>query len=180
MLITQTSSYLECPMPLIVLLLNSVFSAPFRVPASVKDPELFLKSKAHVIFSYSLPSCLILALSSFAPDGSQKKPFKIPPLTEQRPLSPPSPPPPPPPPPPAPHPSEGNQPGQDISPAVAAALLQLISQQDADSQPGQDPSPLGHPPPSSSPAAEAPSGLVTATATKTPQFVKDQDLRYTR
>ncbi|XP_023149428.2 cyclin-dependent kinase 12 isoform X2 [Amphiprion ocellaris] len=83
--------------------------------------------------------------------------------------------------------SSETQPSQDISPAVAAALLQLISQQDSDagaSQRSKDPSPAvdaparGQPPPpwvADSPpkppaAAEAP----TAAA----QFPKDQDLRF--
>ncbi|GLD49069.1 cyclin-dependent kinase 12 isoform X1 [Lates japonicus] len=87
------------------------------------------------------------------------------------------------------------QPGQDISPAVAAALLQLISQQDSEagaSQRSKDPSPAvdamarGQPPPpwvaDSSPkpsaAAEAPAGLVTAAPTTAAQFPKDQDLRF--
>ncbi|XP_039467237.1 cyclin-dependent kinase 12 isoform X6 [Oreochromis aureus] len=112
---------------------------------------------------------------------------------EQRPPSPPGPPP----------STLGNsqqaapetQPSQDISPAVAAALLQLISQQDSEcgaSQRSNDPSPtvdaLAHrqcPPPwvASSPpkpsaAAEAPAGLATAAPTTAAQFPKDQDLRF--
>ncbi|KAM9843441.1 uncharacterized protein cdk12 isoform 2-T2 [Aulostomus maculatus] len=122
---------------------------------------------------------------------------QVPPSGEQRPPSPPGPP-----------PSAlpiGNaqqagseiQPGQDISPAVAAALLQLISQQDSEagaSQRSKDPSPAvdssarGQPPPpwvADSPpkppaAAEAPAGLVTAASATTAQFPKDQDLRFTR
>ncbi|XP_047427882.1 cyclin-dependent kinase 12 [Mugil cephalus] len=114
---------------------------------------------------------------------------QVPSSSEQRPPSPPGPPPS--------APLLGNsqqagsetQAGKDISPAVAAALLQLISQQDSDagaSHRGKDPSlevdapPRGEPPPpcfSDSPpkpsaAAEAPAGLVTA------QFPKDQDLRF--
>uniref|UniRef100_UPI003AADBA75 uncharacterized protein cdk12 n=1 Tax=Centroberyx gerrardi TaxID=166262 RepID=UPI003AADBA75 len=87
------------------------------------------------------------------------------------------------------------QPGQDISPAVAAALLQLISQQDSDAgapQRSKDPSPAvdtparGQPPPpwvadsppKPSTAAEAPAGLVTAAPATAAQFPKDQDLRF--
>ncbi|KAK7940105.1 hypothetical protein WMY93_003431 [Mugilogobius chulae] len=89
----------------------------------------------------------------------------------------PSPPPPPPPP--------DTQPGQDVSPAVAAALLQLIStQQDPETRPGKDPSPAGQPPPPSPPkpstAAEAPPApaLVSSATAKTARFGKD--LRLTR
>ncbi|KAM3864042.1 uncharacterized protein cdk12 [Diretmus argenteus] len=117
---------------------------------------------------------------------------KLLPPTEQRPPSPPGPP-----------PSallrrgqqagSETQPCQDISPAVAAALLQLISQQGSEAgapQHSKDPSPAvdapaqGQPPPpwaadsppKPSTAAEAPAGLVTpATAA---QFPKDQDLRF--
>ncbi|KAM4531823.1 uncharacterized protein cdk12 isoform 1-T2 [Odontesthes bonariensis] len=120
---------------------------------------------------------------------------QVPPSGEQRPPSPPGPP-----------PSAaplGNsqqagsdaQPSQDISPAVAAALLQLISQQDPeagaskqskDSSPAVDaPAPAQPPPPwvadsppKPSAAAEAPAGLVTAAATTAAQFPKDQDLRF--
>ncbi|XP_033826344.1 cyclin-dependent kinase 12 isoform X2 [Periophthalmus magnuspinnatus] len=99
---------------------------------------------------------------------------------------PPSPPPPPPPPPPPALPSE-TQPGTatpDISPAVAAALLQLISRQDPESQPNEDPPSLGQQPPPSPPkpstASEAPAALVTTATAKTAQYAKDQDLRYTR
>ncbi|XP_040927676.1 cyclin-dependent kinase 12 isoform X2 [Betta splendens] len=115
---------------------------------------------------------------------------QVPPSSEQRPPSPPGPP-----------PSatllagSETQPSQDISPAVAAALLQLISQQDSDagaSQPSKTPSPAvdapsqGQPPPpwvaDSSPkpsaAAESPAGLVTAASSTTAQFPKDQDLRF--
>ncbi|KAM9345532.1 uncharacterized protein cdk12 [Symphorus nematophorus] len=87
------------------------------------------------------------------------------------------------------------QPSQDISPAVAAALLQLISQQDSEAgapQHSKDPSPAldaparGQPPPpwvadsppKPSAAAEAPAGLVTAAPTTAAQFPKDQDLRF--
>lgn len=120
---------------------------------------------------------------------------QAPPSGEQRPPSPPGPPPS--------APLLGNaqqagsetQPGQDISPAVAAALLQLISQQDSEagaSQRSKDPSPAvdamarGQPPPpwvadsppKPSAAAEAPAGLVTAAPTTAAQFPKDQDLRF--
>ncbi|XP_034448275.1 cyclin-dependent kinase 12 isoform X1 [Hippoglossus hippoglossus] len=91
--------------------------------------------------------------------------------------------------------SSETQPSQDISPAVAAALLQLISQQDSEagaSQHGKDPSPTveavarGRSSPSwaadsprkPSAAAEAPAGLVTAAPTNAAQFPKDQDLRF--
>ncbi|XP_026180171.1 cyclin-dependent kinase 12 isoform X2 [Mastacembelus armatus] len=87
------------------------------------------------------------------------------------------------------------QPSQDISPAVAAALLQLISQQDSEagaSQRSKNPSPavdaparaqppppwVVDSPPKPSAAAEAPAGLVTAAPTTTAQFPKDQDLRF--
>uniref|UniRef100_A0A1A8FKM8 Cyclin-dependent kinase 12 n=3 Tax=Nothobranchius korthausae TaxID=1143690 RepID=A0A1A8FKM8_9TELE len=86
------------------------------------------------------------------------------------------------------------QPGQDISPAVAAALLQLISQQDLeaaaseqskDTSPEEDASGQGEPPPcwpsdSAKPpaAAEAPKGLVTAASASSAKFPKDQDLRF--
>ncbi|CAI5676047.1 cyclin-dependent kinase 12 isoform X2 [Oreochromis niloticus] len=131
-------------------------------------------------------------------DGAVTKRKKLganqgPSTVEQRPPSPPGPPP----------STLGNsqqaapetQPSQDISPAVAAALLQLISQQDSEcgaSQRSNDPSPtvdaLAHrqcPPPwvASSPpkpsaAAEAPAGLATAAPTTAAQFPKDQDLRF--
>ncbi|KAI9539594.1 hypothetical protein NQZ68_005676 [Dissostichus eleginoides] len=124
------------------------------------------------------------AVSKRKPPGANQ----VPPPGEQRPPSPPGPP-----------PSAllpGNaqqagsetQPSQDISPAVAAALLQLISQQDSDAGApprSKDPSPAaearGPPPPpwmaDSSPkpsaAAEATAGPNTAA-----QFPKDQDLRF--
>ncbi|KAK2893571.1 cyclin-dependent kinase 12 isoform X2 [Channa argus] len=116
---------------------------------------------------------------------------QAPPSSEQRPPSPPGPPP-------SAH-LLGNtqpagsetQPSQDISPAVAAALLQLMTHQDSDagaSQRSKNPSPAvdaparGQPPPpwvadsppKPSAAAEAPAGLVTTTV----QFPKDQDLRF--
>ncbi|KAF6721308.1 Cyclin-dependent kinase 12 [Oryzias melastigma] len=82
-------------------------------------------------------------------------------------------------------------PGQDISPAVAAALLQLISQQDSEAgapkqtedpdAPSRRQPPLLWPadsPPKPPPAAEAPAGLVTAAPTSAAQFPKDQDLRF--
>ncbi|XP_042249040.1 cyclin-dependent kinase 12 isoform X2 [Thunnus maccoyii] len=118
---------------------------------------------------------------------------QVPPSGEQRPPSPPGPPP----------SALGDaqptgsevQPNQDISPAVAAALLQLISQQDSEagaSQRSKNPSPSvdtparGQPPPpwvadsppKSSAAAEAPAGLVTAAPATAAQFPKDQDLRF--
>lgn len=78
---------------------------------------------------------------------------------------------------------------------MAAALLQLISQQDSETaapQRSKDPSPAvdaparGQPPPpwvaDSSPkpsaAAEAPAALLTTAATTAAQFPKDQDLRF--
>ncbi|XP_029996789.1 cyclin-dependent kinase 12 isoform X2 [Sphaeramia orbicularis] len=132
-----------------------------------------------------------------APKRKSVGPGQVAPSGEQRPPSPPGPPPsallgnPP-------QPESETQPSQDISPAVAAALLQLISQQDSEagaSQRSKDPSPAvdaparGQPPPpwvadsppKPSAAAEAPAGLVTA-ATAAPataaQFPKDQDLRF--
>ncbi|KAG7504641.1 cyclin-dependent kinase 12 isoform X1 [Solea senegalensis] len=132
------------------------------------------------------------------PKRKQLAAKKVPPSSEQRPPSPPGPP-----------PSTlllGNaqqdrpdtQPSQDISPAVAAALLQLISQQDSEaggSQHRKIPSPAvdtlargrspppwaTDSPPKTSAAAEAPAELVTAaapTTTTTAQFPKDQDLRF--
>lgn len=84
------------------------------------------------------------------------------------------------------------QSSRDISPAVAAALLQLISQQDAGAstlQQRKEPSPAvdapaqGQPPPTwvaDSPlkSSEAPAGLVTSVTTTVGQFPKDQDLRF--
>ncbi|KAI3359637.1 hypothetical protein L3Q82_014017 [Scortum barcoo] len=130
-----------------------------------------------------------------APKRKQLGANQVPPAGEQRPPSPPGPP-----------PSAlllGNaqqagsetQPNQDISPAVAAALLQLMSQQDSETgapQRSKDPSPAvdaparGQPPPpwvadsppKPSAAAEAPAGLVTAAPTTAAQFPKDQDLRF--
>ncbi|XP_068434040.1 cyclin-dependent kinase 12 isoform X2 [Clinocottus analis] len=118
---------------------------------------------------------------------------QMPPSGEQRPPSPPGPP-----------PSVlllGNaqqagsetQPSQDISPAMAAALLQLISQQDSeagDPQRSKDPPPAvgalarGQPPPPwvadspPKPTADTPAGLGTAAPTAAAQFPKDQDLRF--
>ncbi|XP_068192042.1 cyclin-dependent kinase 12 [Antennarius striatus] len=131
--------------------------------------------------------------------ASKRKPLgdnQVPPSAEQRPPSPPGPP-----------PSSlllghfhqsGSeaQPNQDISPAVAAALLQLISQQDSgesggplrskDPSPAVDAPPRGQPPPpwvADSPpkppeTGEATSGLVTPAPTLAAQFPKDQDLRF--
>lgn len=87
------------------------------------------------------------------------------------------------------------QTGQDVRPAVAAALLQLISQQDAEAgapQRSKEPPPAvetpvrGQPPPAwgadtppqPPPAAEAPAGLAPAAPSATAQFPKDQDLRF--
>lgn len=82
----------------------------------------------------------------------------------------------------------GTQSSRNISPAVAAALLQLISQQDAEAStlqqlkqpPAVDAPAQGQPPPTwvaDSPlkSSEAPAGLVTTTVG---QFPKDQDLRF--
>ncbi|XP_034045543.1 cyclin-dependent kinase 12 [Thalassophryne amazonica] len=126
-----------------------------------------------------------------APKRKQLEANEVPPSVEQRPPSPPG------------QPLLGNaqqvgsenRPAQDISPAVAAALLQLISQHDAeagaprrskDSSPAADALALGQPPPpwvtDSSPkpsaAAEAPAGLVTSAPATKVQFPKDQDLRF--
>ncbi|XP_041856780.1 cyclin-dependent kinase 12 isoform X2 [Melanotaenia boesemani] len=85
------------------------------------------------------------------------------------------------------------QPNHDISPAVAAALLQLISQQGSEAAPsqktedpdmdapvqGQPPPPwVADSPPKPSAAAEAPAGLDTDTPTTAAQFPKDRDLRF--
>ncbi|XP_028310424.1 cyclin-dependent kinase 12 isoform X2 [Gouania willdenowi] len=87
--------------------------------------------------------------------------------------------------------SAETQPSRDISPAVAAALLHLISQQDSEagtSQSSTHPSPavekdppwLADSPPKPSAAAEASAELVTsATTTTAVRFPKDQDLRFT-
>lgn len=82
-----------------------------------------------------------------------------------------------------------SQSSRDISPAVAAALFQLISQQDTDAstlQQRKEPSPAvdapaqGQPPPSW--AADSPlksaEALVTSVTTTVGQFPKDQDLRF--
>ncbi|XP_028267190.1 cyclin-dependent kinase 12 [Parambassis ranga] len=126
----------------------------------------------------------------------QLGPNQVPPPSDQRPPSPPGPPPS------APllgnsqHTESETQPSQDISPAVAAALLQFISQQDSEARAShlsKDPSPAavdaparGQPPPpwvadsppKPSAASEAPAELVTATSTTAAQFPKDQDLRF--
>lgn len=107
---------------------------------------------------------------------------QVPPPSDPRPPSPPGPPPLPGP------PTCETQPNQDISPAVAAALLQLISQQDHGeaAHRSKDPSPVVEapaqlPPPwaaADSPpksSAEAPAGLGTPVPA---QFPKDQDLRF--
>ncbi|XP_074512291.1 uncharacterized protein cdk12 isoform X4 [Sebastes fasciatus] len=124
------------------------------------------------------PSTAIL--ESELSDGAASKrkgSNQVPPSGEQRPPSPPGPP-----------PSAlllGNaqqagsetQPSQDISPAMAAALLQLISQRDSEAgapQRSKDPSPAVD----AVAAAEAPAGLGTAAPTAAAQFPKDQDLRF--
>ncbi|XP_056262076.1 cyclin-dependent kinase 12 isoform X2 [Pseudoliparis swirei] len=118
---------------------------------------------------------------------------QMPPSGEQRPPSPPGPPP---------SAPLGNaqqagcaaQPSQDISPAMAAALLQLISQQDSEAggpQRSKDPPPAagasarGQPPPwvadtpqKSTAAADTPAGLGSAAPATAAQFPKDQDLRF--
>ncbi|XP_070704331.1 uncharacterized protein [Pempheris klunzingeri] len=152
----------------------------------------------YVLYMWRCSQCVLPP--SCGEDGAASKRKQLganqaPPSADQRPPSPPGPP-----------PSAvvlGNaqqagpeaQPGQDISPAVAAALLQLISQQDSEAgapQCSKDPSPAvdaparGQPPPpwgadsppKPSAAAEAPAGLVTAAPTTAAQFPKDQDLRF--
>uniref|UniRef100_UPI0037E71D8E cyclin-dependent kinase 12 n=1 Tax=Semicossyphus pulcher TaxID=241346 RepID=UPI0037E71D8E len=130
--------------------------------------------------------------------SSKRKQFAgnlVPLSAEQRPPSPPGPP-----------PSAGllgnaqpagseTQPSQDISPAVAAALLQLISQHDSEAEVpkrSKDPSPaadaparvqppppwVADSPPKSSAAAEAPAAPESAAPTASAQFPKDQDLRF--
>ncbi|XP_016529860.1 cyclin-dependent kinase 12-like isoform X1 [Poecilia formosa] len=91
--------------------------------------------------------------------------------------------------------SETRPSNQDISPAVAAALLQLISQQDLEvvtSKQSKDPSPavdaagreeptppwVADSPVKPSAPAEAPAALGTAAPTTSAQFPKDQDLRF--
>ncbi|XP_071241844.1 cyclin-dependent kinase 12-like [Salvelinus alpinus] len=119
---------------------------------------------------------------------------QVPPSSERRPPSPPGPPP-------SALLSPGQQqpssepgPGQDISPAVAAALLQLISQQDPEAgapQRSRDHSPAvgtpvrGQPPPAwmtdspkPSPAREPPTGMEPTASAIPAQFPKDQDLRF--
>lgn len=123
-------------------------------------------------------SCLS---SSDGTSSKRKQPGdpQAPPPSDPRPPSPPGPPP-------SAPPASETQPNQDISPAVAAALLQLISQQDPEApQRNEDPSPAvdapAQPPPpwaADSPpksSAEAPAGLGTSAPA---QFPKDQDLRF--
>uniref|UniRef100_A0A3B5MHE2 Cyclin-dependent kinase 12 n=1 Tax=Xiphophorus couchianus TaxID=32473 RepID=A0A3B5MHE2_9TELE len=91
--------------------------------------------------------------------------------------------------------SETRPSNQDISPAVAAALLQLISQQDLEivtSKPSKDPSPavdgagreeptppwVADSPVKPSAPAEAPAALGNDAPTTSAQFPKDQDLRF--
>lgn len=154
---------------------------------------MFIVCKVHVLMlTFCRLSCL------FPSDGASSKRKQLGdnlvPSGEQRPPSPPGPPPP---------ALPGNvqqagsetQPSRDISPAVAAALLQLISRQDSDAvapQPSKDPSPAvdapdqGKPPPpwvadslpKPKPSAEAPAGLETSAPTTAAQFPKDQDLRF--
>lgn len=149
----------------------------------------------HLNGHWWLTFCPVSCLSPSDGAPSKRKQLgdnQVPPSGEQRPPSPPGPPP---------SALLGNvqqarsetQPGQDISPAVAAALLQLISHQDSESgapQRSKDPSPAvdapapGQPPPPwvadspPKPSAEAPAGLVTSAPTTAAQFPKDQDLRF--
>lgn len=117
------------------------------------------------------------------------------PSGEQRPPSPPGPPPPTLPDGDTQQAGSDSQLRQDISPAVAAALLQLISQQDTEAgacQRSKDPSPSadvptkGQPPPPwvadtpPKPPADGPAGLVTSAPTSVAQFPKDQDLRFSQ
>ncbi|XP_037331971.2 cyclin-dependent kinase 12 isoform X1 [Pungitius pungitius] len=120
---------------------------------------------------------------------SKRKPLgvdQVPPSGEQRPPSPPGPPP-------SALPlAREARPRPDISPAMAAALLQLISQQDSeagDAERGGDPSPavdapplppprVADPAPKPAAAAQTPAGLGTAAPTAAAQFPKDQDLRF--
>lgn len=126
----------------------------------------------------------------------QVLPDQLPPSGEQRPPSPPGSPPA------APllvnsqqAESETRSSNQGISPAVAAALLQLISQQDLEvvtSKQSKDPSPavdavgreepipawVADSPVKPSAPAEAPAALGTAAPTTSAQFPKDQDLRF--
>lgn len=141
----------------------------------------------------------VCPLSCFHPSdvAASKRKHPAPLSGEQRPPSPPGPPPsaaltgn-------AEQPGSETQPSQNISPAVAAALLQLISQHDSETevpQRSKDPSPavdapaqapppppwVADSPPKSSSAAEAPSGPENAAAASAaaPQFPKDQDLRF--
>ncbi|MEQ2214591.1 hypothetical protein XENOCAPTIV_013496, partial [Xenoophorus captivus] len=93
--------------------------------------------------------------------------------------------------------SETQPKNQDISPAVAAALLQLISQPDLEgvaSKQSKDPSPAVDaagreelPPPwvadspiKPSAPAESPAAAGTAAPTTSSQFPKDQDLRFSQ
>lgn len=133
----------------------------------------------HKAASSCLITCAFLILFLILSDGpfyKRKQPadHQAPPSSDLRPPSPPGPPPPP-----------GlaacdAQPNQDISPTVAAALLQIISQQEPNEAPqrSKDPSPGVEPPtqpPPPKPSAETPAGLGT---TARAQFPKDQDLRF--
>ncbi|XP_034567277.1 cyclin-dependent kinase 12 [Notolabrus celidotus] len=132
-----------------------------------------------------------VAASKRKPIGSNPVPLS----GEQRPPSPPGPPPSAVPTGNAEQAGSETQPSQDISPAVAAALLQLISQHDSEAEvpqrsknpspavdapaPGKPPPPwVADSPPKSSAAAEAPPGQETAAPTNAAQFPKDQDLRF--
>lgn len=142
-----------------------------------------------LILFYSLLANVLLSFSDGAP-SKRKVPGEnqAPPSSQQRPPSPLEPPP----------ALVAQQAGpetqssRDISPAVAAALLQLISQQDTEAstlQQRKEPSPAvdapaqGQPPPTwvaDSPlkSTEAPAGLVASVTKTVGQFPKDQDLRF--
>lgn len=134
-----------------------------------------------------LPRWLTFVLSFSDVEPSKRKlpgETQVPPPSQQRPPSPLGPPP----------ALVAQQPGtrtqssRDISPAVAAALLQLISQQDTEAsrlQRREDPSPAADAPAQEQPPTWVedsplkPTAEAPASVTKTlGQFPKDQDLRF--
>lgn len=134
------------------------------------------------------PACFLMFFFCVFSDGAPSKrklpgENQIPPHSQQRPPSPLGPPP----------ALAAQQAGsetqssRDISPAVAAALLQLISQQDTEAstlQQHKDPAPAvdapgqGQPPPTWVADSPLKSSAETSVSTTVGQFPKDQDLRF--